>query len=399
MNRRAGLSLALALAVTLSAVNAYGFVVCVSDGSYKPVAQLSGSDVIVKWTAADRPVGFKVNATGLPSGSEATIETALAEWTGVSSSDFVFTYDGTSTSSAFGVVDGVNLVDYGPLSAGQVGLTKAWFYTSAANEGQMIDTDIRLASATTWFNNANPYPAGNTDVQSVITHELGHTLCLGHSTSTGATMFYATVSGGGNTSQRSLHSDDVAGITYLYPAAGNSAPTAPALEYPSNSQTGVSQALTFTWKAALDPDGDTLKYDISYCENQSFSGCSSHTVTSASTGASAGPALPFAAKFGKGVGLYAAALSAFGLLLATGLRRKKTKALAISVALVATVALLSCGGGGGGDDGDSGNGGSGSTTSYSVSGLKAATKYYWKVAANDSKGGVAESSVWSFTTQ
>lgn len=409
MNRRLGFPLALVVApvtlaaVILFAINAYGFTIYTSKGLYKPVSQLSGSDVIVKWTASDRPVEFKINPAGMPSGSVSSFEAAMAEWNRVSSSDFVFTSGGTSTSTAFSTNNGVNLVDFGKLPAEKAAITTIWSYSSGPSDMHIVDTDIRLNSNFTWYNNANPYPAGVFDVQSILTHELGHTLILGHSANSNATMFLETPLSGDN-SWRSLHSDDMAGITYLYPTAGNSPPSAPVLEYPLNSQTGVSQALTFKWKAASDPDGDTLKYAIYYCENAGFSGCTSNSVTSASTGM-ASAALPITPKSGGESGLYAAFLSAFGLLLVTGLRRKKTKALAMSLALFAAVALLSCGGGGpsssssSSSSGSSGNGGSAPATSYSASGLKAATKYYWKVAANDLRGGVTESAVWSFTTQ
>jgi hypothetical protein len=37
--------------------------------------------------------------------------------------------------------------------------------------------------------------------------------------------------------------------------------------------------------------------------------------------------------------------------------------------------------------------------SHQVSGLNSATTYYWKVVADDGKGGLTSSPTWSFTTQ
>jgi len=38
------------------------------------------------------------------------------------------------------------------------------------------------------------------------------------------------------------------------------------------------------------------------------------------------------------------------------------------------------------------------TASHTVTGLNPGTTYYWKVTANDGRGGVTDSVVWSFTT-
>jgi hypothetical protein len=52
------------------------------------------------------------------------------------------------------------------------------------------------------------------DVQNIATHEFGHWSYLGHSTNTEATMYkYSEV---GEIKKRSLHSDDLAGLVYLY---------------------------------------------------------------------------------------------------------------------------------------------------------------------------------------
>lgn len=56
----------------------------------------------------------------------------------------------------------------------------------------------------------------NTDLQSIATHEFGHVLGLGHSSTSQATMFASYV---GGTSMRTLHDVDIAGVCDLYPGS------------------------------------------------------------------------------------------------------------------------------------------------------------------------------------
>jgi len=64
--------------------------------------------------------------------------------------------------------------------------------------------------------------SGGMDLQGVACHELGHSLGLGHSSSGSATM-YAYVSGSG-TPQRSIQSDDINGVRYIYGGMSASMP-------------------------------------------------------------------------------------------------------------------------------------------------------------------------------
>jgi len=60
------------------------------------------------------------------------------------------------------------------------------------------------------------------DIQGVMCHEYGHALGLGHSTTGAATMFPS--GSPGQTSTRSIHSDDIAGIQCVYGVAGAAKP-------------------------------------------------------------------------------------------------------------------------------------------------------------------------------
>ena len=60
--------------------------------------------------------------------------------------------------------------------------------------------------------------------------------------------------------------------------------------------------------------------------------------------------------------------------------------------------LISCGGGGG-DTSAVNPPPTSNEVTKTLTGLQSGTTYYWKVVADDGKGGVAESEVRSFTTQ
>ncbi len=64
------------------------------------------------------------------------------------------------------------------------------------------------------------------------------------------------------------------------------------------------------------------------------------------------------------------------------------------IVFTTTMMLVSCGG----DHNDNAPAPA-DQLSHSVSGLTPGTTYYWKVVADDGKGGATESAVWSFSTQ
>lgn len=79
--------------------------------------------------------------------------------------------------------------------------------------GKIIDADTHYNPNYGWAVDGSPW---DIDAQSVATHEIGHQLGLDHPPVQTATMFYAT--GQGDTSQRSLDTDDINGICHIYPS-------------------------------------------------------------------------------------------------------------------------------------------------------------------------------------
>lgn len=77
--------------------------------------------------------------------------------------------------------------------------------------GYIIRVYIRVNTFHPWATNGDP---NKFDFESMAVHELGHGLKLNHSSYSDATMYYAMPKG--ETKNRSLHTDDINGIKYIY---------------------------------------------------------------------------------------------------------------------------------------------------------------------------------------
>ena len=134
----------------------------------------------------------------------AAIQAGADEWTYEAEACFDWQYEGTTTKTSVNLYDGVNAVFASSQSGG--GALAATFC-----DGSSVDHGFDIAfydSGITWCLSAS----GGTDIRAVATHELGHALGLGHSTTNGATM-YPYYSG---ISDRSIEADDIAGIQHVY---------------------------------------------------------------------------------------------------------------------------------------------------------------------------------------
>lgn len=196
------------------------------------------------------PMGesYRVNSNSAHSGGangsaadflDAVIEAGLT-WNAVDTADFGFTYGGpTGVISA--TYDGINAVFWrndgcpGPLAT-----SYWWFWSSTTKE--IIEADIHMNDCWPWDATGAP-DWDEVDVQSVVLHEIGHWLSLLHDDdpicSTGAArrpiMCSTYVLG---TLSHTLHANDRAGISYIYPAATLSpTPTASITWTPSPTPT------------------------------------------------------------------------------------------------------------------------------------------------------------------
>lgn len=95
-----------------------------------------------------------------------------------------------------------------------LGLTTVTF---DANTGEIFDADLEINATGKNLSAGDPVPALGYDLQSVVTHEVGHFLGLAHATDSRATMFASYKPG--TTALRSLTADDAEGACAIYPSA------------------------------------------------------------------------------------------------------------------------------------------------------------------------------------
>jgi len=177
--------------------------------AYQVSKTAGGADI--KWFIPD--VVYYINPSGGPTNNLSAIRASMQIWTDVASSDFTFIYGGTTTSASAGTNDGVNIVCFGPMGlTGTLAQNSFWYYPSS---GHIIDSDIQFNTSYIWRIDGSP---GVYDVQNIGTHEFGHSLSLAdlyNAVDSEKTMYgYGSA---GETKRRSLHQDDIDGITYLYP--------------------------------------------------------------------------------------------------------------------------------------------------------------------------------------
>ncbi|MCX6924292.1 MAG: immunoglobulin domain-containing protein, partial [Verrucomicrobia bacterium] len=183
------------------------------------VVSTTTSGAEIKWPV--RNVSYLINESSGPSGASAAIQAAMNTWSTVSGATFQFT-SGGSTSGSGGSRDYQNICSFGYLGTdGTVAQNSFW---ANATTGVESESDIVFNTYYSWSVTG---AAGAFDLQNIATHELGHALSLDDlygGSDTEKTM-YGLVSPG-ETKKRTLDSDDIAGIVYLYPAAAISLPEA-----------------------------------------------------------------------------------------------------------------------------------------------------------------------------
>jgi len=167
----------------------------------------------IKWFGSNMQYG--VNPTGGPFNSLSAICSAANTWSNVNTSNFNFLCSSSSLNPDPSQRDGKNGIGFASLTLmgdpDVLAQNYHWYYVSS---GENIESDIIISSDYPWATDGsqNAY-----DIQSVLTHELGHSLCLENLYDSGDSdkIMYGYASLG--EIRRVLDQDSIDGITYLYP--------------------------------------------------------------------------------------------------------------------------------------------------------------------------------------
>jgi hypothetical protein len=152
------------------------------------------------------------------------LKAALAVWSNVSGSSFVYTHGGASPSSDVRDSNNGNTdVYFDALPPFGLAVT----IVNSIQSADITERDIAFNSTLRWTTNATNTANGPPDFRTVAIHELGHVLGLRHEN------FAPSVMGTGKDpafAQHQLLADDVLAMRFLYPAGGPTpTPTGPDL--------------------------------------------------------------------------------------------------------------------------------------------------------------------------
>lgn len=188
----------------------------VPSGAY--TLRESESGAVVRWHEANRSVRVDDSLTQLgPAGqARAAVGDALTAWGSVAGSPFDFNLEdgfrgGLGTGQRLDGISDVCMVDHDwQFDQSFLAIT---LVTYDAVTGEIWDADVLLNADKHRFGFGES-AAGQYDAASVVTHEVGHLVGLGHSEVGEATMY--AYSHPRETDKRSLAPDDEQGLAALY---------------------------------------------------------------------------------------------------------------------------------------------------------------------------------------
>jgi hypothetical protein len=221
--RHAVLCLTIAAALVVVAPTAQAYL--------KLGASVGNSVVGINWVG--RTISYRVTNRDAAGVSAAQLQTAIAqsfdEW-GRPENVELFTQFAGFTTLEPDVRDGQNVLGFQSRPDLDRTLGSTSFQTSTTT-GALISADIFLNTTFQW-SVASGGQSGRFDVVSIMTHEIGHLLGLGHSalgetqSSSGGrsvtgkrAVMFPIAYGAGSVEDRTIEPDDVAGITDIYGAS------------------------------------------------------------------------------------------------------------------------------------------------------------------------------------
>jgi hypothetical protein len=206
-----------------------------------------------RWFQPDSnlPVTYLIDSTGDSTlgfaTSQAAIDDALAAWTNIPTSNLILADGGTTSAAQFGPCD-LNRITFNdpfneitdpsppPNCSGILAI--GGFCSQSATTVVNGTTFQQITVGKVTFNNGWGGCALWTrcNLSEVATHELGHTIGLGHSADSTATMA-ATAHFDGRCA--GLRTDDINGANFIYPQPGAPAPTASPTSTPNASSNNI----------------------------------------------------------------------------------------------------------------------------------------------------------------
>ncbi|MGH9314305.1 MAG: matrixin family metalloprotease [Vicinamibacterales bacterium] len=190
----------------------------------------NGRTVQLKWERL--PMRYFITNRGVPGVTPAQFQAAVGRafqtWQDVATATFSGTFAGFTTANPLDD-DGLTTLGFLPRPDQDRVLAATHILTNELT-GEIVEADIFFNSTFEW----SVSPTGETgrfDVESIALHEAGHLLGLGHSAigetelrpgggrrviASAAVMFPIAFSAG-NVEERTLHPDDIAGVSDIYP--------------------------------------------------------------------------------------------------------------------------------------------------------------------------------------
>jgi len=179
---------------------------------------------------ASQPVKYRISTSLTDAATLAAIDAAFKTWGSVQCSKLSFTKEAQFSMSAVPFSKDTSHINiYWVTKASELpgGMdSKYYLYHSRIfdTKGQIVSSSIAL-NAMTFKWSTTGKDASSFDVQNVMTHYIGELIGLAESETKGAVMYPDVTFG--QTSKHTLTGDDVAGLQYLYLAAGCNQPPAP----------------------------------------------------------------------------------------------------------------------------------------------------------------------------
>jgi hypothetical protein len=192
---------------------------------------LGGTIVTLRWPA--RPVSWFATdraAPGVTSGEfQSAMARAFATWEAVPTATISFQFAGFTGANPF-EDDNRTVLGFQDRPELERVLGATGFVVDVLT-GEIVESDIFFNTTFDW-STASAGQAGRFDLESTAVHEIGHLIGLGHSAlgetealptggrrviASSAVMFPISL-GRGNTADRELQPDDIAGVSDLYPS-------------------------------------------------------------------------------------------------------------------------------------------------------------------------------------